>query len=102
MIQGVATGLEEPAANWQEVDNLCPSPGYVVAPPVGEAGTPWAEIVAGTHSRARASQTVSSEAQTLRLVEVASCFLALAVPEQPEPVIALEPVIAPEPAVAPE
>ena len=34
--------------------------------PVGEAGTPWAEIVAGSHSRAQASQTVSSEAQTLR------------------------------------
>ena len=34
--------------------------------PVGEAGTPWAEIVAGSHSRARASQTVSSEAQTLQ------------------------------------
>ena len=34
--------------------------------PVEEAGTPWAEIVAGTHFQDRAYQTALSEAQTRR------------------------------------
>ena len=41
--------------------------------PVGEAGTPWAEIVAGTHSRVQAYQTASSEAQTLQPINSYLC-----------------------------
>jgi len=85
MTQVVATGLEEPAANLQEVDNLSPSPGYEAGPPVGEAGTPWVGIEAGTHSQDQAFQTASSEVQILQLAAAASYFLGLAVPEQLEP-----------------
>ena len=44
--------------------------------PVGEAGTPWAEIVAGTHSRVQAYQTASSGVQILQPMDesILSCM----------------------------
>ena len=44
--------------------------------PVGEAGTPLAETVAGTHSLVQAFQTASSEAQILQPMDdsILSCM----------------------------
>lgn len=86
MIQEAATELVEPVASLREVDNLFPFPGYVVVPPVEEAGTPWAGTEVGIlRSQGRASQTASSGDQILQPVGVASCSLGLAEPGQLEP-----------------